>query len=290
MGMRQLKITKSITNRESASLDKYLQEIAKLHLITPEEEEALVKGFKSGDEKSMSRLIVANLRFVVSVAKQYQNQGLSLSDLINEGNLGLIKAGIHFDETKGFKFISYAVWWIRQGILQALADQSRTVRVPQNKIGLKGKIKKVSEAFEQEFEREPSCEELADILGTRLEDIELLMRFNDQQLTLDSPLSETDDYTLIDTLENENADEADKKLDFHESLQKEIRLAFEVLSQRQKEILCYFYGIGFDDPMSIEDIARKYNLTRERVRQIRDQAIGKLRSASRTELLRVFLG
>ncbi|HNP22357.1 MAG TPA: RNA polymerase sigma factor RpoD/SigA [Panacibacter sp.] len=288
--MRQLKITKSITNRESASLDKYLQEIAKLHLITPEEEEALVKGFKSGDEKSMSRLIVANLRFVVSVAKQYQNQGLSLSDLINEGNLGLIKAGIHFDETKGFKFISYAVWWIRQGILQALADQSRTVRVPQNKIGLKGKIKKVSEAFEQEFEREPSCEELADILGTRLEDIELLMRFNDQQLSLDSPLSETDDYTLIDTLENENADEADKKLDFHESLQKEIRLAFEVLSQRQKEILCYFYGIGFDDPMSIEDIARKYNLTRERVRQIRDQAIGKLRSASRTELLRVFLG
>lgn len=290
MSMRQLKITKSITNRESASLDKYLQEIAKLHLITPEEEAALVKGFRLGDEKAMSRLIVSNLRFVVSVAKQYQNQGLSLPDLINEGNLGLIKAGIHFDETKGFKFISYAVWWIRQGILQALAEQGRIVRMPQNKIGLKGKIKKVSNAFEQEFEREPSCEELADMLGTRLEDIQALMHFSDQQVSIDSPVSETDDYTLVDTLENVNAEKADKQVDFHESLQKEIFLAFEVLSQRQKEVLCYFYGIGLDDPLSLEDIGQKFNLTRERVRQIRDKAISRLKSGSRTKLLKGFLG
>lgn len=290
MSMRQLKITKSITNRESASLDKYLQEIAKLHLITPEEEAALVKGIRSGDEKAMNRLIVSNLRFVVSVAKQYQNQGLSLPDLINEGNLGLIKAGIHFDETKGFKFISYAVWWIRQGILQALAEQSRIVRIPQNKIALKGKIKKAINAFEQEFEREPSPEELADLLGVRLEEIQALMHLNIEQVSIDSPASETDDFTLVDTLENLNAEKADAQLDFHESLQKEISLSFEVLSQRQREVLCYFYGIGFDDPLSLEDIAQKFNLTRERVRQIKDKAISRLKSGSRTKLLKVFLG
>jgi RNA polymerase primary sigma factor len=288
--MRQLKITKSITNRESQSLEKYLQEIGKVELITPEEEVKLATLIKQGCQKSLDRLTKANLRFVVSVAKQYQNQGLSLPDLINEGNLGLIKAAQRFDETRGFKFISYAVWWIRQSILQALAEQSRIVRLPLNKVGLTNRIQKAYSLLEQQFEREPSAEELAEVLEMDLEEVASTLGINSRHVSMDSPLSEGEENTLIDVLENPNAEKTDNELDHKESLKTEIDRSLKTLTERQKEVICFFFGIGVDHPMSLEDIGEKFNLTRERVRQIKDKAITKLKTSNRCKLLRTYLG
>jgi RNA polymerase primary sigma factor len=288
--MRQLKITKSITNRESQSLEKYLQEIGKVELITPEEEVKLATLIKQGDQRALDRLTKANLRFVVSVAKQYQNQGLSLPDLINEGNLGLIKAAQRFDETRGFKFISYAVWWIRQSILQALAEQSRIVRLPLNKVGLTNRIQKAYSQLEQEFEREPSAEELAEVLQMDLEEVSATLNISARHVSMDTPLAEGEENTLLDVLENPNADKTDGELDHKESLKTEIDRSLKTLTERQKEVICYFFGIGVDHPMSLEDIGEKFNLTRERVRQIKDKAITKLRTANRCKLLRTYLG
>jgi RNA polymerase primary sigma factor len=290
MSMRQLKITKSITNRESQSLEKYLQEIGKVELITPEEEVRLAAKIRQGDQRSLDRLTKANLRFVVSVAKQYQNQGLSLPDLINEGNLGLIKAAQRFDETRGFKFISYAVWWIRQSILQALAEQSRIVRLPLNKVGLTNRIQKAFSTLEQQFEREPSAEELAEMLDMDLEEVSATLGISARHVSMDTPLSEGEDNTLLDVLENPNAEKTDNELDHKESLKTEIDRSLKTLTERQKEVICYFFGIGVDHPMSLEDIGEKFNLTRERVRQIKDKAITKLRTTNRCKLLRTYLG
>ena len=290
MSMRQLKITKSITNRESQSLEKYLQEIGKVELITPEEEVRLAAKIRQGDQKSLDRLTKANLRFVVSVAKQYQNQGLSLPDLINEGNLGLIKAAQRFDETRGFKFISYAVWWIRQSILQALAEQSRIVRLPLNKVGLTNRIQKAFSTLEQQFEREPSAEELAEMLDMDLEEVSATLGISARHVSMDTPLSEGEDNTLLDVLENPNAEKTDGDLDHRESLKTEIDRSLKTLTERQKEVICFFFGIGVDHPMSLEDIGEKFNLTRERVRQIKDKAITKLRATNRCKLLRTYLG
>ncbi len=290
MSMRQLKITKSITNRESQSLEKYLQEIGKVELITPEEEVRLAALIRQGDQKSLDRLTKANLRFVVSVAKQYQNQGLSLPDLINEGNLGLIKAAQRFDETRGFKFISYAVWWIRQSILQALAEQSRIVRLPLNKVGLTNRLQKAYSALEQQFEREPSAEELAEMLQMDLEEVSATLGISSRHISVDTPLSEGEDNTLLDVLENPNAEKTDGDLDHTQSLKTEIDRSLKALTERQKEVICYFFGIGVDHPMSLEDIGERFNLTRERVRQIKDKAITKLRTTNRCKLLRTYLG
>ncbi len=290
MSMRQLKITKSITNRESQSLEKYLQEIGKVELITPEEEVKLATLIKQGDQRALDRLTKANLRFVVSVAKQYQNQGLSLPDLINEGNVGLIKAAQRFDETRGFKFISYAVWWIRQSILQALAEQSRIVRLPLNKVGLTNRIQKAYSQLEQQFEREPSAEELAEMLEMDLEEVASTLGINSRHVSMDSPLSEGEENTLIDVLENPNAEKTDNELDHKESLKTEIDRSLKTLTERQKEVICFFFGIGVDHPMSLEDIGEKFNLTRERVRQIKDKAITKLKTSNRCKLLRTYLG
>jgi len=290
MSMRQLKITKSITNRESQSLEKYLQEIGKVELIAPEEEAALAVRIKKGDRKALETLTKANLRFVVSVAKQYQNQGLTLPDLINEGNLGLIKAAQRFDETKGFKFISYAVWWIRQSILQALAEQSRIVRLPLNKVGLTNRISRAYQLLEQEFEREPSAEELADLLKITLEEVWAALMMSTRHISVDCPLSEGEDNTLIDILVNDNACKTDEKLVHEESLKMEIDRSLQLLTERQKNVVCFFYGIGVDHPLSLEDIGQRYSLTRERVRQIKDKAITKLRSTSRCKELKVYLG
>jgi RNA polymerase primary sigma factor len=288
--MRQLKITKSITNRESQSLEKYLQEIGKVELISPEEEVRLARRIKQGDQSALDKLTKANLRFVVSVAKQYQNQGLSLPDLINEGNLGLIKAAQRFDETRGFKFISYAVWWIRQSILQALAEQSRIVRLPLNKVGLTNKIQKAFSQLEQEFEREPSPEELADLLELETEEVSATLGIAARHVSMDTPLSEGEDNTLVDVLENPNAERAETNIEHRESLKQEIERSMKMLTERQKEVICYFFGIGVDHPMSLEDIGDKFNLTRERVRQIKDKAITKLRTNSRSKALRGYLG
>jgi len=290
MSMRQLKITKSITNRESQSLEKYLQEIGKVELISPEEEVKLAGLIKQGNQAALDKLTKANLRFVVSVAKQYQNQGLSLPDLINEGNLGLIKAAQRFDETRGFKFISYAVWWIRQSILQALAEQSRIVRLPLNKVGLTNKIQKAFSLLEQEFEREPSPEELAELLELETEEVSATLGIAARHVSMDSPMSEGEDNTLIDVLENHNAERADNNIAHTESLKQEIERSMKMLTERQKEVICYFFGLGVDHPMSLEDIGDKFNLTRERVRQIKDKAITKLRTNSRSKALRGYLG
>jgi RNA polymerase primary sigma factor len=290
MSMRQLKITKSITNRESQSLEKYLQEIGKVELISPEEEVKLAGLIKQGNQAALDKLTKANLRFVVSVAKQYQNQGLSLPDLINEGNLGLIKAAQRFDETRGFKFISYAVWWIRQSILQALAEQSRIVRLPLNKVGLTNKIQKAFSLLEQEFEREPSPEELAELLELETEEVSATLGISARHVSMDSPMSEGEDNTLIDVLENHNAERADNNIAHKESLKQEIERSMKMLTERQKEVICYFFGLGVDHPMSLEDIGDKFNLTRERVRQIKDKAITKLRTNSRSKALRGYLG
>lgn len=289
MSMRQLKITKSITNRESQSLEKYLQEIGKVELISPEEEVRLALLIKQGDQKALERLTKANLRFVVSVAKQYQNQGLSLPDLINEGNLGLIKAAQRFDETRGFKFISYAVWWIRQSILQALAEQARIVRLPLNKVGLTNRIQKAFSTLEQQFEREPSAEELAELLDMDTEEVAATLGINARHVSMDTPIAEGEDGTLLDLLENPNADKADGELDHRQSLKTEIDRSLKTLTDRQKEVICFFFGIGVDHPMSLEDIGEKFNLTRERVRQIKDKAITKLRTTNRCNLLRTYL-
>jgi RNA polymerase primary sigma factor len=290
MSMRQLKITKSITNRESQSLEKYLQEIGKVELLAPEDEVKLAVRIKQGDQLALERLTKANLRFVVSVAKQYQNQGLSLSDLINEGNLGLIKAAQRFDETRGFKFISYAVWWIRQSILQALAEQSRIVRLPLNKVGLTNRINKAFSSLEQEYEREPSPEELAEVLEMDTDEVAATLGVAARHVSMDAPFAEGEDNTLIDVLENPNAESADAAIEHDESLKTEISRSLQTLTDRQKEVIRYFFGIGVDHPMSLEDIGEKFNLTRERVRQIKDKAINKLRSNSRCRLLRNYLG
>ncbi|WP_295121957.1 RNA polymerase sigma factor RpoD/SigA [uncultured Chitinophaga sp.] len=288
--MRQLKITKSITNRESQSLEKYLQEIGKVDLITPEEEVNLAIRIKQGDQRALEKLTKANLRFVVSVAKQYQNQGLSLSDLINEGNLGLIKAAQRFDETRGFKFISYAVWWIRQSILQALAEQSRIVRLPLNKVGLSNKISKAYSQLEQEFEREPSPDELATILEINTEEVEATLGVAARHVSMDAPFIDGEDNSLLDVLANPNASSADEELDHHDSLRREIERSLSTLTDRQKDVIILYFGIAVEHPMSLEDIGEKFGLTRERVRQIKDKAITKLRTTSRSKLLRNYLG
>lgn len=290
MSMRQLKISKSITNRESESLEKYLQEIGKVELITPEEEVRLALLIKQGDQAALDKLTKANLRFVVSVAKQYQNQGLTLPDLINEGNLGLIKAAQRFDETRGFKFISYGVWWIRQSIMQALAEQSRIVRLPLNKVGLTNRIARAYSYLEQEFERTPTAEELAFYLDIDTEEVSATMNVAARHVSMDSPLSDGEESTLIDVMVNSNADSADKQIMFKDSLKQEIQRSLSILTERQKEVICFFYGIGMDQPLSLEDIGARFCLTRERVRQIKDKALTKLRTASRSNLLKEYMG
>jgi len=290
MSMRQLKISKSITNRESESLEKYLQEIGKVELISPEEEARLAVLIRKGDQRALDRLTKANLRFVVSVAKQYQNQGLTLSDLINEGNLGLIKAAHKFDETRGFKFISYAVWWIRQSILQALAEQSRIVRLPLNKVGLSSKISKAFSLLEQEYERAPTAEEIAVMIDVDIQEVAATMNVGAKHISVDQPLIDGEDGSLIDIMENKNAVGVDENLLVTVSLNTELKRTLDTLTPRQKEVIVYFFGIGIDHPLSLEDIGERYNLTRERVRQIKDKALTKLRETSQSHLLRGFLG
>ncbi|MFV0267995.1 MAG: RNA polymerase sigma factor RpoD/SigA [Draconibacterium sp.] len=286
--MRQLKITKSITNRESASLDKYLQEIGKEELITVEEEVELAQRIKKGDQAALEKLTRANLRFVVSVAKQYQNQGLSLPDLINEGNLGLIKAAEKFDETRGFKFISYAVWWIRQSILQALAEQSRIVRLPLNQVGSLNKINKAYSKFEQEHERKPSPEELADSLELPAEKVADTLRVSGRHVSVDAPFVDGEDNSLLDVLVNNDSPNADRSL-IMESLSKEIHRALATLTERESDIIRLFFGIGCQE-MTLEEIGERFGLTRERVRQIKEKAIRRLRHTSRSKLLKTYLG
>ena len=288
--MRQLKITKSITNRESQSLEKYLQEIGKVDLLTPEEEVELAKLIKQGSQVALEKLTKANLRFVVSVAKQYQNQGLSLSDLINEGNLGLIKAAQRFDETRGFKFISYAVWWIRQSILQALAEQSRIVRLPLNKVGSLNKINRAFSELEQEFEREPSPEELATLLEIPTEEVETTLGVAARHVSMDAPFVEGEDNSLLDVLENSSTPATDQRLEYKDSLRRELERALGTLTDRQADVIKLYFGLGVEHPESLEDIGDKFGLTRERVRQIKDKAINKLRSTTRSKLLKQYLG
>ncbi len=287
--MRQLKITKSITNRESASLDKYLQEIGREELITAEEEVALAKRIKEGDQAALEKLTRANLRFVVSVAKQYQNQGLSLPDLINEGNLGLIKAARRFDETRGFKFISYAVWWIRQSILQALAEQSRIVRLPLNQVGSLNKINKAFSKLEQEFEREPSAEELSEILDLPIDKVADTMKVSGRHVSMDAPFANGEESTLLDVLVNADSPRADNGL-MNESLSREIDRALSTLTERERDVVKLFFGIGVTHGLTLEEIGAKFDLTRERVRQIKEKAIRRLRHSSRSKLLKAYLG
>ena len=286
--MRQLKITKSITNRESASLDKYLQEIGKEDLITVEEEVELAQRIRKGDQRALEKLTRANLRFVVSVAKQYQNQGLSLPDLINEGNLGLIKAAEKFDETRGFKFISYAVWWIRQSILQALAEQSRIVRLPLNQVGSLNKINKAFSRFEQEHERRPSPEELAETLDLPAEKVADTLRVSGRHISVDAPFVEGEDNSLLDVLVNDDSPVADKTL-INESLSTEVERALATVTERERDIIRLFVGINCQE-MTLEEIGEKFGLTRERVRQIKEKAIRRLRHSSRSKLLKTYLG
>ena len=286
--MRQLKITKSITNRESASLDKYLQEIGKEDLITVEEEVELAQRIRKGDQRALEKLTRANLRFVVSVAKQYQNQGLSLPDLINEGNLGLIKAAEKFDETRGFKFISYAVWWIRQSILQALAEQSRIVRLPLNQVGSLNKINKAFSRFEQEHERRPSPEELAETLDLPAEKVADTLRVSGRHISVDAPFVEGEDNSLLDVLVNDDSPVADKTL-INESLSTEVERALATLTERERDMIRLFFGINCQE-MTLEEIGEKFGLTRERVRQIKEKAIRRLRHSSRSKLLKTYLG
>ena len=286
--MRQLKITKSITNRESASLDKYLQEIGREDLITVEEEVELAQAIKKGDRKALEKLTKANLRFVVSVAKQYQNQGLSLPDLINEGNLGLIKAAEKFDETRGFKFISYAVWWIRQSILQALAEQSRIVRLPLNQVGSLNKIGKVLSRFEQENERRPSAEELAEELDIPVDKITDTLKVSGRHVSVDAPFVEGEDNSLLDVLVNEDTPNTDGTL-MYESLSREIDRALATLTERESDIIKMFFGIGCQE-VTLEEIGDKFGLTRERVRQIKEKAIRRLRQSDHCATLKPYLG
>ena len=287
--MRQLKITKSITNRDSASLDKYLQEIGREDLITAEDEVELAQKIKQGDTKALDKLVKANLRFVVSVSKQYQNQGLTLPDLINEGNLGLIKAAQRFDETRGFKFISYAVWWIRQSILQAIAEQARIVRLPLNQVGSLNRINKMFSKLEQEFERTPSPEEIADCLDIEEDKVNEAQKISGRHVSVDAPFKDGEDGTLLDVLSNGNSPKADISL-MNESLQKEIKRSLSTLTDREQDVIILFFGIGIPHPLSLEEIGEKFGLTRERVRQIKEKGVRRLRHASRSKLLKSYLG
>jgi len=287
--MRQLKITKQVTNRETASLDKYLQEIGKVDLITADEEVELAQRIKSGDQIALEKLTKANLRFVVSVAKQYQNQGLTLPDLINEGNLGLIKAAQRFDETRGFKFISYAVWWIRQSILQALAEQSRIVRLPLNKIGSINKINKTYAFLEQSHERPPSAEEIARELDMTINDVKESMKNSGRHVSMDAPLVEGEDSNLYDVLRSGESPNPDKDL-LHESLRTEIERALETLTPREADVIRLYFGLGNQHPMTLEEIGETFDLTRERVRQIKEKAIRRLKHTSRSKILKTYLG
>ena len=287
--MRQLKITKSITNRDSASLDKYLQEIGREELITAEDEVELARKIRQGDQKALEKLVKANLRFVVSVSKQYQNQGLTLPDLINEGNLGLIKAAQRFDETRGFKFISYAVWWIRQSILQAIAEQARIVRLPLNQVGSLNRINKAFSKLEQEFEREPSVDELAHILEMGEDKVIDSMKISGRHVSVDAPFRDDEDGNLLDVLANNDAPNSDLLL-MNESLQREIGRSLSTLTDKEQEVLRMFFGIGITHPLSLEEIGEKFILTRERVLQIKEKAIRRLRHSSRSNLLKTYLG
>ena len=287
--MRQLKITKQVTNRETASLDKYLQEIGKVDLITAEEEVELAQRVKQGDQLALEKLTKANLRFVVSVAKQYQNQGLTLPDLINEGNLGLIKAAQRFDETRGFKFISYAVWWIRQSILQALAEQSRIVRLPLNKIGSINKINKTYAFLEQSHERPPSAEEIANELDMTINDVKESMKNSGRHVSMDAPLVEGEDSNLYDVLRSGESPNPDKEL-IHESLRTEIERALETLTPREADVIKLYFGLGNHHPMTLEEIGETFDLTRARVRQIKETAIRRLKHTSRSKILKTYLG
>lgn len=288
LSMRQLKINKSITNRESASLDKYLQEIGREELVSVEEEVELAQRIKKGDRKALEKLTRANLRFVVSVAKQYQNQGLSLPDLINEGNVGLIKAAEKFDETRGFKFISYAVWWIRQSILQAIAEQSRIVRLPLNQVGSVNKINKVLNKFEQENERKPSLEEISEKVDLPEDKIDDALKINSRHVSVDAPFSDGDDNSLLDVLVNNDSPMADRSLVL-ESLRAEINTALQSLNERERNVIEAFFGINQQE-MTLDEIGTKYGLTRERVRQIKEKAIRRLKNNSRSKLLKSYLG
>ena len=287
--MRQLKITKSITNRDSASLDKYLQEIGREDLITAEDEVELAQKIKQGDQVALEKLVKANLRFVVSVSKQYQNQGLTLPDLINEGNLGLIKAAQRFDETRGFKFISYAVWWIRQSILQAIAEQARIVRLPLNQVGSLNRINKTFSKLEQEFEREPSADEIAECLEIEKDKVTESQKISGRHISMDAPFKDGEDGTLLDVLSNGNSPKADISL-MNESLQREIKRSLSTLTDREKDVIILFFGIGIPHPLSLEEIGEKFGLTRERVRQIKEKGIRRLRHTSRSKLLKSYLG
>ena len=287
--MRQLKITKQVTNRDTPSLDKYLQEIGKVDLISPEEEVALARRIKNGDHESLAKLVKANLRFVVSVAKQYQNQGMTLPDLINEGNLGLMKAAQRFDETRGFKFISYAVWWIRQSILQALAEQSRIVRLPVNKIGCINRINKAFARLEQEFEREPSAQELAEQLEMAPEEVKEVFRTNGRTISMDAPINPEDDNTMYDVMMSTDGASPDRTL-INESLTFEIERALGTLSTREARVLKLYFGIGMKHPFTLEEIGEELNLTRERVRQIKEKAIKRIQYTTRCKILKTYLG
>jgi len=287
--MRQLKIVKQITNREHRSLDKYLQEIGTVSMITADEEVELAMRIKEGDAQAVERLVNANLRFVVSVAKQYQNQGLPLGDLINEGNMGLIRAAHRFDHTRGFKFISYAVWWIRQSILQSLAEQARIIRLPLNRIGALTKINKAASVLEQKFEREPSAEELATLLEIEVEHVEDFMKSSGRHISIDAPVSSEDDSSLLSLLPNEDEPDPDSIL-LKESLQSEIHNSLRILSEKERSVLCYFFGISRHSELSLEEISNKMALTRERVRQIKEKALRKLKNSSRTRTLKMYLG
>ena len=287
--MRQLKISKQITNRESQSLDKYLQEIGKVDLLTPDEEVELAKRIKEGDQIALEKLTKANLRFVVSVAKQYQNQGLSLGDLINEGNLGLIKAAQRFDETRGFKFISYAVWWIRQSILQALAEQSRIVRLPLNRVGSLNKISKTFSVLEQKFEREPSPQELADVLEVTTAEVVDTMKISGRHVSMDAPFVQGEENSLLDVLENDSEETPDSGL-MTDSLRREVQRALSTLTQRESDVITLYFGLNGEHAMTLEEIGEKFSLTRERVRQIKEKAIRRLRHTSRSKALKPYLG
>jgi len=287
--MRQLKITKQVTNRETASLDKYLQEIGKVDLITADEEVELAQRIKAGDQVALEKLTKANLRFVVSVAKQYQNQGLTLPDLINEGNLGLIKAAQRFDETRGFKFISYAVWWIRQSILQALAEQSRIVRLPLNKIGSINKINKMYALLEQSNERPPTAEEIAKELDMTVNDVKESMKNSGRHLSMDAPLVEGEDSNLYDVLRSGESPNPDREL-IQESLRTEIERSLETLTPREADVVRLYFGLGDQHPMTLEEIGETFDLTRERVRQIKEKASRRLKHTSRSKILKTYLG
>ncbi len=287
--MRQLKISKQITNRESQSLDKYLQEIGKVDLLTPDEEVELAQRIKEGDQLALEKLTKANLRFVVSVAKQYQNQGLSLGDLINEGNLGLIKAAQRFDETRGFKFISYAVWWIRQSILQALAEQSRIVRLPLNRVGSLNKISKTFSELEQKYEREPSPDELAEVLDVTTAEVVDTMKISGRHVSMDAPFVQGEENSLLDVLESDLEETPDNEL-MNDSLRREVQRALSTLTQREADVITLYFGLNGEHAMTLEEIGEKFNLTRERVRQIKEKAIRRLRHTSRSKALKPYLG